>query len=172
MCEVQINVEGDSIEDALTLNFSADKAAKLKNCSDLIAMLLDERMDIDPDNDEPIEISIDSGIGFSSEEVTKAFKYLEHYNFEPPEYGKIISQEIKRNCKDEYDAGLIDSYDLATIKQLHNCAGYFQIKSLLKLCYIKIGCEVYMDTNQSGAVQKMMEKFNINETYTIHTEQQ
>ena len=38
--------------------------------------------------------------------------------------------------------------------------------------YIRVGSEVFINTNESGAVTKMMQKFNIQSTYTIHTEQE
>ena len=141
----------------------------MKSCSDLIAQMLDEREELDPENDEPIQILV-SGQQFSGKEVKIAFNYLEHYKYCPPDYGKIISNVIKKNCRDDYDTALIMQYDLNNIKLLHSVASFFQIRSLTRLCYIRIGIEVYMNTNESGAVTKMCEKFAITETYTITTE--
>ena len=168
--QLEIQVEGDSIEDAVNQSFPANIAAQMKSCSDLIAQMLDEREELDPENDEPIQILV-SGQQFSGKEVKIAFNYLEHYKYCPPDYGKIISNVIKKNCRDDYDTALIMQYDLNNIKLLHSVASFFQIRSLTRLCYIRIGIEVYMNTNESGAVTKMCEKFAITETYTITTEQ-
>ena len=167
---LEIQVEGDDISEALNIAFDPSKAMKLKPCSDLVGHLLDEREELDPDNEEPIQILV-SGQQFGANEVRTAFDYLEYYGYNPPDYGKIISNDLRKNCKDDYDTKLISNYNLDTIKRLHSCASFFQIRSLTRLCYIRIGCEVYMNTNESGAVQKMMDKFSIMETYTIHTEQ-
>ena len=170
MIPVQIQVEGDSIEESYVLDIEGSKTAKLKACSELVNQLLEEREELDPDNDEPIQILI-SGQGFTANEVKIAFAYMEHYDFNCPDYGKIISNDIRKNCHGDYDANLASSYNLENIKILHQCASFFQIKSLVRLCYIRIGVEVFMNTNESGAVQKMMDKFGIAQAYTIHTEQ-
>ena len=166
---IQITVEGDSIEDHCTLNFDPIKAQKLKECSELVGHMYDERYELDPDNTEPIQIHI-CGQGFGGNDLKTAINYLEHYDYIPPVYGKIISNELRKNCQDEYDTKLAHSYNFDTIKRLHSCASYFQISSQTKLCYIRIGCEFYINTNESGAVQKMMDKFGIMEAYTIQTE--
>lgn len=168
--QVDIQVEGDSIEESVNLSFPANVAQQLKPCSDLIAQMLDEREELDPENEEPIQILV-SGQQFSGKEVEVAFNYLKHYNYTPPEYGKIISNVIKKNCRDDYDTALAMEYNLGNIKNLHSVASFFQIRSLARLCYIRIGIEVYMNTNESGAVGKMCDKFGITEPYTITTEQ-
>jgi hypothetical protein len=170
MIPVQIQVEGDTIDQSYVMDIDGPKSYKLKKCSELVSQLLDEREELDPDNEEPIQILV-SGQGFAANEIKIAFAYMEHYDFNLPDYGKIISTDIRKNCHDEYDATLANSYNLENIKILHSCATFFQIRSLTRLCYIRIGCEVFMNTNESGAVQKMMDKFKIEHAYTIHTEQ-
>ena len=81
-CEVKIQIDNEMFR------FDASKAQKLKTCSDQVGMLIDERMDTDPDNSETIVIDI-CGQDFTHKEVKTALDYLEHYNFDPPTYGKV-----------------------------------------------------------------------------------
>ena len=140
-----------------TWEFDSHQAADLKGCSELIKIQIEEREELDPDNEEPIEIEIFSNDLFQESHVEECFEYLRKNGYKPPEYGKVISGTIEKNIEDDAGKDLAAKYDMITIKPLGSAAQYLQIKSLMRLCLIRVATEVYIDTNQSGAVQLMME---------------
>jgi hypothetical protein len=152
--------------------FTADEVRLLRECSLIVGQQLDERESLDPDNTDDLEIPLEGGPSqqFKVEHVDKAVDYLRHHNFKPPTYGKVISGDLSKNASDPYDVYLVGSYQIVGIRPLHACAEFLQIESLSKLCLIRVGTEVYIDTNESGAVQKIMSKLKITQVYTVQTE--
>merc|ERR1711935_403370 len=100
--------------------------------------LMEERDDLDPDNTEAIVVQIGSH-EFGISHIRKAIEYLEHYDYQPPKYGKIISHDLRKNLVDDYDAEFAGGFSMLTIKPIHACAEYLQIFSLKELCLIRIG---------------------------------
>ena len=89
-CGVKITVNGETFE------YDSATASQLKQCSGLIRDQLEERAELDPDNTDPLEIQI-SGQDFGKEEVGIVMDYLAHYNYNPPQFGKIISNTLREN---------------------------------------------------------------------------
>ena len=113
--------------------FSGEEVNRLKNCSDAVKNLMDEREELDPDNTEDIELYVTSE-KFMPIQVDQALDYLKNNNYNPPQYGKVISNILSKNVEDEAGRQLAEQYDFLTIHQLLAAAEYLQIPSLSKLC--------------------------------------
>ena len=162
-CGVDIRIDNE------TLSFDVEKAQKLRVCSELVNMLMEERDDCDPDNTEPIVVDIDT-YEFRIEHIKKAIEYLEHYGYDPPKYGKIISRDIRKNLSGDYDSDFANNYTMLTIKPIHACADYLQIFSLKELCQIRIGSDIYIDSDEPGSIHALMKEHGLTDVYTIQTE--
>lgn len=69
--------------------------------------------------------------------------------------------------EDAFDRDLVKDYNPNSIKSLHSASNYLGIKSLNNVIYIKIGTEIFINTNKVGSLNAIKEKYNINGDYTI-----
>jgi hypothetical protein len=116
-CSIDIQIEDE------TISFPPTHSQKLSACSELIRSLMEERDDLDPDNTDSILVTIDTH-DFRMEHIRKTIDYLEHHNYNPPKYGKIISHDLRKNLADVYDSDFALGYTILTIKPIHACAEY------------------------------------------------
>ena len=149
--------------------FSGDDLERIKSCSKLVKEIVEEAQELEPDREEDIELLIDSQ-KFKPAQIQESLEYLKSHNYNPPEYGKVISNQLEKNIEDEAGRLLVSKYDRITVSELLGCADYLQISSIEKLCLFRVAVEVFIDTNQPGAVNSMMEKFDIKSTYSVQTE--
>ena len=149
--------------------FSGDECEKLKSCSHMVKDRAEEVTESDPDTTEDIEIPITDD-RFKPAQVDECIKYLKSHSYNPPIYGKVISNQIEKNIEDEAGRTQVSAYDRITVAKLLSCADFLQIPSIITLCLFRVAIEIFIDTNQAGAVNNMMEKFNITATYTVQTE--
>merc|ERR1712003_287813 len=80
--------------------FSGDELEKVMSCAKLIQEVVEETQEFDPDREEDIELLIDSE-KFKPAQVQQCLDYLRAHNYSPPEYGKIISNQLDKNIEDE-----------------------------------------------------------------------
>lgn len=153
--------------------FGPADAQKLRNCCALVHTQLESREMDEPDNTDPVRIPLIL-IEYTVADYKAAMDYLKRKNFAPEEYGKCISAEMTKNVQDSEDANLVGAETgfegMKSVRSLLKCASYLQITSLMTLCYLKVASCIYIDTNESGAVDKVKQAFNIDGNYTIETE--
>ena len=94
--------------------FMGDEVNRLKNCCDSVKNLMDEREELDPDNTDDIEFLVVSE-KFKPQQVDEALKYLKDNNYNPPQYGKVISNVLEKNVEDEPGRQLASKYDYLTV---------------------------------------------------------
>jgi hypothetical protein len=162
-CSVQIKIEEE------TLSFPPATAQKLSLCSELIRTLMEERDDLDPDSTDSISVQIDTH-DFTMSHIKKSIEYLEHYDYNPPKYGNIISHDLRKNLSDDWDSEFAASFTMLTIKPIHACAEYLQIFSLRELCLIRIGSEVFIDSEEPGSIFSLMKEHGLTDVYSVQTE--
>merc|ERR1739848_186666 len=100
--------------------FNGEEADLLKNCSDFVKNLVDERISLydidDPEMLETILIEIPADIKFTIENLNEVITYLKAHKFAPPIYGKVESNDYTKAINDVQGQVLIEKYDLDNIK--------------------------------------------------------
>lgn len=82
----------------------------------------------------------------------------------------MISNKLEDHLEDPYDIELVKKYNPMNIKTLHAAANYLGIKSLVHLCFIRIGTEIFINTNTNGSIKAIKQKFGVEGDYTIQVE--
>lgn len=100
--------------------------------------------------------------------LQRIIDYSAHHNFSPPPKPKkpIVSNQVRENFSDEWDAQFIESIPDNEIIELINASNYLDMKSLLDSCLVKIACGFW-----DKSVDEVQKEYDIQENFTAEVEE-
>merc|ERR1711884_999474 len=72
-------------------DFSGKESAQICKCIPLINEMVQDRIQNDPDNEEPVEIPLEENAAFSDKTIDDLFEYYKLNNYEKKTYGRVTS---------------------------------------------------------------------------------
>lgn len=104
----------------------------------------------------------------NAQALQRIIDYSTHHNFSPPSRLKkpVVSNQIRENFTDEWDAQFIESIPENEIIELIMASNYLDMKSLLDSCLVKIACNF-----RDKSVDEVQKEYDIQEIFTSEVEE-